>query len=75
MNLSRPTRRTEFGLAPALAAQGLGDSRLALGLAGLGGAWGPVDQEESLTTILRALELGVKVFDAAPAYGSAEKLL
>ncbi|MCF7686957.1 MAG: aldo/keto reductase [Cephaloticoccus sp.] len=72
---SRPTRRVDFGLAPALVAQGLGDSRLALGLAGLGGAWGPVDQDESLATIQRALELGLNVFDTAPAYGTAEALL
>ena len=42
--LLRPTRRPEFGVAPILAERGLGDSRLALGVAGLGGAWGPVDE-------------------------------
>ncbi|HAX41380.1 MAG TPA: aldo/keto reductase [Opitutaceae bacterium] len=71
----RPTRRTEFGVSPQLAARGLGESRLALGLAGLGGTWGPVDEGESLATIFHALERGVRVFDAAPSYGSAEKLL
>jgi len=79
MNVSpltlRPTRRTEFGSSPQLTARGLGDSRFALGLAGLGGTWGPVDEGESLATIVHALERGVRVFDAAPSYGSAEKLL
>lgn len=58
-----------------MAELGLGGHRLALGLAGLGGSWGPVDEEESIATISRALELGVKVFDTAPAYGTSEKLL
>lgn len=71
----RPTRLAEFGTSPRLAALGLGESRLALGLAGLGGAWGPVDEDQSLEAILRALAEGVGVFDAAPAYGAAERLL
>jgi aryl-alcohol dehydrogenase-like predicted oxidoreductase len=70
-----PTRLTEFGVSPVLAARGLGDSRLALGLAGLGGTWGPVDEGESLATILHALTSGVRVFDSAPAYGDGEKIL
>jgi aryl-alcohol dehydrogenase-like predicted oxidoreductase len=70
-----PTRRTDFGPSPRLAELGLGGNRLALGLAGLGGSWGPVDEDESLATILYALEKGVRVFDTAPAYGTAEKLL
>jgi len=71
----RPTRLPEFGVSAKLAALGLGDSRLALGLAGLGGAWGPVDEGESLDAILRALTEGIAVFDAAPAYMAAERLL
>lgn len=74
-SMPRPTRRKEFGVSPQLAGRGLVDSRLALGLAGLGGAWGPVDEGESLATVTRALERGVRVFDAAPSYGAAEKLL
>ena len=72
---SRPTRRTDFGPSPKLDELGLGRNRLALGLAGLGGAWGPVDEDESLATILHALEKGIRVFDTAPAYGTSEKLL
>lgn len=71
----RPTRLAQFGVSPKLAALGLGESRLALGLAGLGGAWGPVDEGKSLEAILRALAEGVAVFDAAPAYVAAERLL
>jgi D-threo-aldose 1-dehydrogenase len=71
----RPTRLAEFGVSTKLAALGLGESRLALGLAGLGGAWGPVDEGESIDTILRALAEGITVFDVAPAYRAAERLL
>ncbi len=71
----RPTRLPEFGTSPALAARGLGESRLALGLAGLGGAWLPVDEEKSVDAMLAALEAGVNVFDTAPSYVSAEKML
>jgi len=74
MNAPRPTRRNEWGASTRLAKLGLGESRLALGLAGLGGTWGPVDEGESLATILQALEKGVGVFDTAPAYGTSEKL-
>src|SRR5690606_26112483 len=59
----------------ALDRLGLGSSRLALGLATLGGAWGTVDEAESRATVWHALEQGVRVFDVAPAYGAAESLL
>lgn len=72
---ARPMRRSEFGVSPPLAARGLGDTRLALGLAGLGGGWGPTDPDQSLETVLRGLECGVTAFDAAPSYLAAEKLL
>ncbi len=70
-----PTRLAAFGPSAKLAALGLGESRLALGLAGLGGAWGPVDEGESLETLLHAMAEGVAVFDVAPAYAQAEPLL
>lgn len=47
-------------------------SRLAFGTAAIGGAWGPVDAEESVNTVLYALENGVTVLDTAPAYSNAE---
>ncbi len=34
-----------------------------------GGWWGPVQDEESVGAIRRALELGINWFDTAPAYG------
>ncbi len=71
----RPTRSTAAGGSANLDQQGLGAGRLALGLAGLGGAWGPVDEGESLAAVELALARGIRVFDAAPAYGAAEKLL
>jgi D-threo-aldose 1-dehydrogenase len=47
--------------------------RCILGTAGLGGVWGPVDPQESVSTILLALERGINAIDTAPAYGDAEK--
>ena len=71
----RPTLQAEFTPAEALEQLGLRGDRLALGLAGLGGAWGPVDQGVARETLQLALTGGIGVFDAAPAYGTAEKLL
>lgn len=71
----KPTRLPEFGGSAALATAGLGDGRLALGLAGLGGAWGPVDEGESVAAILSAFARGVLAIDSAPAYVAAERVL
>ena len=49
--------------------------RMVLGTAGLGGVWGKVDQQESIKTIIDAMECGVNHIDTAPAYGNAEELL
>ncbi|HET7897865.1 MAG TPA: aldo/keto reductase, partial [Flavisolibacter sp.] len=46
--------------------------RCTLGTAGLGGIWGPVDPQESVRSILLALENGIQAIDTAPAYGDAE---
>lgn len=35
----------------------------------IGGTWGPVDDEESLKSLHRALDLGVNFFDTADVYG------
>jgi aryl-alcohol dehydrogenase-like predicted oxidoreductase len=71
----RPTRQNE--LRPSLALEGLGlrGDRVGFGLAGIGGAWGPVDQGLARETLRMSLELGMRVFDAAPSYGTAETLL
>ncbi len=48
------------------------NERCVLGTAGLGGVWGKVDPQESVDTILTALNAGIKAIDTAPAYGDAE---
>jgi aryl-alcohol dehydrogenase-like predicted oxidoreductase len=46
--------------------------KIALGTAGIGGIWGKVNQRESVSTILHALESGIQAIDTAPAYNEAE---
>ena len=48
---------------------GLTVSEIGLGCMGMSQAYGPADDDESLRTIDRALELGVTLFDTADAYG------
>jgi len=52
-------------------------SAVAFGTWAFGGDWGAADLEESRTTIHRALELGINLFDTAQGYGfgAAERLL
>jgi aryl-alcohol dehydrogenase-like predicted oxidoreductase len=52
-------------------------SALGLGCMGMSEFYGPRDEEESVLTILRAVELGVTFFDTADMYGSGanEELL
>jgi len=71
----RPTRREQFTPSAALEQLGLRSDRLAFGLAGIGGAWGPVDAGIARETLRQAVEFGVGVFDTAPSYGTAETLL
>ncbi len=71
----RPTRLESYPTAAGLERLGLRGDRLALGLAGIGGAWGPVDQGLARETLRLAIESGIGVFDVAPAYGTAEQLL
>jgi aryl-alcohol dehydrogenase-like predicted oxidoreductase len=71
----RPTRQESFTPAAALERIGLRGDRLAFGLAGVGGAWGPVDQGVARETLRQAVEFGLGVFDVAPTYGTAETLL
>jgi len=49
--------------------------RLILGTAGLGGIWGKIDPEESVLTVLTALQHGIPAIDTAPAYGDAEQIV
>jgi aryl-alcohol dehydrogenase-like predicted oxidoreductase len=45
-------------------------SSISMGTWAMGSAWGAVDMPESMTTLNRALDLGVNFFDTADAYGS-----
>src|SRR5256885_15780860 len=49
--------------------QGLSVSALGLGCMGMSQSYGPVNEDESVATIHRALELGVTFFDTADVYG------
>jgi aryl-alcohol dehydrogenase-like predicted oxidoreductase len=53
----------------ALGTHGLEVSALGLGCMGMSQSYGTPDDEESVATIHRALELGVTLFDTAEAYG------
>lgn len=55
--------------------QGNALNRCVLGTAGLGGVWGQVDPDESIRSILTALERGITAIDTAPAYGDAESFV
>jgi aryl-alcohol dehydrogenase-like predicted oxidoreductase len=57
-----------------LAGTGLRITRVGLGAWAIGGsgwwdAWGPQDDELSIATIQRAVELGINWLDTAPIYG------
>jgi aryl-alcohol dehydrogenase-like predicted oxidoreductase len=49
--------------------QGLQVSALGLGCVGMSQGYGPADEQESIATIHRALELGVTLLDTADMYG------
>jgi len=61
----------------ALGRTGLNVSAISFGAWAIGGTWGPVDDEESLKALHRALDLGVNFFDTADVYGDghSERLL
>src|SRR5262245_30747915 len=50
---------------------------LGFGAWAIGGTWGPVNDEESMAALRRALDLGVDFFDTADVYGDghSERLL
>jgi aryl-alcohol dehydrogenase-like predicted oxidoreductase len=52
-------------------------SAISFGSWAIGGAWGEVDDRESLDALLRAVDLGVNFFDTADVYGDgrSERLL
>ncbi|MHC1768155.1 MAG: aldo/keto reductase [Verrucomicrobiia bacterium] len=61
----------------ALGQTGWKVSSISLGAWAIGGAWGNVDDKESLAALHRALDLGVNFFDTADVYGDgrSERLL
>lgn len=44
-------------------------SAVSMGCWGIGGQWGPVEEEEAIRTIHSAVNLGVNLFDTADSYG------
>jgi aryl-alcohol dehydrogenase-like predicted oxidoreductase len=52
-----------------LGSQGLVVSREGLGCMGMSAFYGPSDEQESLATLSRALDLGITFFDTAEIYG------
>ncbi len=56
---------------------GLNVSAVSFGAWAIGGTWGPVNDEDSLKALHRALDLGVNFFDTADVYGDghSERLL
>ncbi|MCZ6678676.1 MAG: aldo/keto reductase [Candidatus Poribacteria bacterium] len=45
-------------------------SAVGMGCWGIAGQWGAVEEKEAVTTMQRAVELGVNLFDTADAYGT-----
>jgi len=60
-----------------LGSEGLEVSELGLGCTGMSEFYGRLDEREAITTIHRALDLGVNFLDTADAYGpfTNEKLV
>src|SRR5919206_4632662 len=54
----------------ALGRDGLVVSAIGLGCMGMSQSYGPADEDESIATIHRALELGVSFPDTADVYGA-----
>lgn len=58
-----------------LGGQGLVSTSLGLGCAALTGAYGPVDHDEAMRVVMRALDGGVSLIDLIDADGEAERLV
>ena len=60
-----------------LGSTGMRVSTVSFGAWAIGGTWGPVDDEQSMAALHRALDLGVNFFDTADVYGDgrSERLM
>jgi aryl-alcohol dehydrogenase-like predicted oxidoreductase len=60
-----------------LGSTGMRVSSVSFGAWAIGGTWGPVDDEQSMAALHRALDLGVNLFDTADVYGDgrSERLI
>jgi aryl-alcohol dehydrogenase-like predicted oxidoreductase len=60
-----------------LGSTGMNVSTVSFGAWAIGGTWGPVDDDQSMTALHRALDLGVNFFDTADVYGDgrSERLI
>jgi aryl-alcohol dehydrogenase-like predicted oxidoreductase len=60
-----------------LGSTGMNISTVSFGAWAIGGTWGPVDDEQSMLALHRALDLGVNFFDTADVYGDgrSERLI
>ena len=60
-----------------LGSTGMNVSTVSFGAWAIGGTWGPVDDEQSMAALHRALDLGVNFFDTADVYGDgrSERLI
>jgi aryl-alcohol dehydrogenase-like predicted oxidoreductase len=71
MPIKRPTYKANHNTTHAFSYGG----RIVCGTSGLGGVWGAINPDESVQTILYALENGIRAFDTAPSYANAELYL
>ena len=70
LDLSVPTIDADVMQQRRLGPDRLVTSALGLGCMGLSQAYGPADDDESLSTVRRALDLGVTLLDTAMSYGA-----
>jgi myo-inositol catabolism protein IolS len=47
-------------------------SAIGMGCWGIGGQWGPVEEQEAIAAVHKALDCGINLFDTADAYGLGE---
>jgi aryl-alcohol dehydrogenase-like predicted oxidoreductase len=72
-----PTGRSLTMQYRTLGRTGWNVSTISFGAWAIGGTWGPVEDQESLKALHRAVDLGVNFFDTADVYGDgrSERLL